>query len=197
MGSRWLPWTHSGLLGERGTNFSEKVITSIWGMLTQKEPWGAPHNLKGGLTSLRQHKRFPKVPISTREEHQASCCNLRNTMRFPPYRKMRPNYAGVTSEQSRVSPCNSKGSLTPFMQHQRFPEIPVTTGKELRDPAQVVRASCSPLHLEMRADVPASTLEQSWLFPRTSRGGLSQLLKLKRNPAVPTTSWKNTKFPLN
>ena len=153
--------------------------------------------MKGGLTSLRQHKRFPEVPVSTREEHQASHCNSRNTTRFPPYCEMRPGYPAVTREQSRIFPCNSKGSLTPFMQHQRFPKIPVTTGKEPQDPAQVVSAPRSPPHLEMRADVSPSTRERAQLSPRTSRGGLSQLLKPKRNPAVPAASQKDTKFPLN
>ena len=49
----------------------------------------------------------------------------------------------------------------------------------------------------MRADSPASTREESRLSPRFSRGGLSHLLQLKRNPEIPATSWKATEFPLN
>ena len=47
------------------------------------------HNLKGDLTSLRQYKRFPEVPITIQEGPQASCCNSRKNTRFPTQCDMR------------------------------------------------------------------------------------------------------------
>ena len=55
----------------------------------------------------------------------------------------------------------------------------------------------TPTNLEMRANSPALTQEESRLSPCTSKGGLSQLLKLERNPAIPVTIFKDTEFPLN
>ena len=38
---------------------------------SQEESRGTLHKLKGGLTSLRQYKRFPEVSDESPEEYQA------------------------------------------------------------------------------------------------------------------------------
>ena len=50
---------------------------------TQEESQHSSHNLKGGMTSLRQNEMLPEVPNGTGEENKAYCHNLRKTMRFP------------------------------------------------------------------------------------------------------------------
>ena len=97
---------------------------------TWQESLGSPHNSRGGLIPLRQHERFPEVPIATQEECQVSHSNSRKTMRFPLQREMTPDSSAATREKSRVLPHISKGGLTPLRQHERFPEVPVTNRGE-------------------------------------------------------------------
>ena len=107
-------------------------------------------------------------------------------MRFPPQWEMRPFSPAAPRKQSQVPSRNAKGGSTPFMQLKRFPETPITMQEEpLVSHHNSRRGPCSPPHLEMRANSPASTREDSQLSPCTSRGGLSHLLKLERNPTVP------------
>ena len=82
------------------------------------------------LTSLRQHERFPEVPIETRDKPKATHRNLRNTMRFPPPGEKRPNSLEVIRQQSHAPPHNSKGDLTFLRQYKRIPEVPVATRVE-------------------------------------------------------------------
>ena len=154
-----------------------------------------PHNSKADLISLRQHERFPEVPVITPEEPQASSCNLRKTTRFHPQQEMRPSPPVAPREQSPVPSQNSKGSLTPFIQLKGLPEIPVATLDDPRFSRQNLRrALWSSPHLKMRADSPDSFQEESRLCPHTSRG---HLLKLEWNPALTAKSRKDTKFSLN
>ena len=136
---------------------------------TRKKSRVFPHNLKGSLTSLRQHDRLPEFPVATREEPEASHRNSRNTTRFPPICDMRPDSPAVTLEQPHAPPPNSKGELTSLRKHDRFPEVLVAS----REPK-----------------LPATTLDKRRYFPsmrdqalipcRASRGIPSSLSILKR-----------------
>ena len=137
---------------------------------TLEASWGVPHNLKGGLTFLRQHERLPEVPITTREEPKASCCISRNTTSFPPKCKIMHDSPAVTWEQSRV---------------------PLTTWKETWLPCGKTRGSWDPCHnsrgtpsfrpqLEKNHEIPPSVRDEA-LFPYiTSKAIPSSLLKLER-----------------
>ena len=56
----------------------------------------------------------PDSPIATREELQDPYHNWRGIPGFLPQLEMRPDSPTVTQEQSRVTPLNLKGLLTPF-----------------------------------------------------------------------------------
>ena len=143
-----------------------------------EESQGAPRNLKGGLTSLRQHERSPEAPITTREEPQIYRCNSRKTTRFPPQGKMSPNSPAVTQEQFRVPPRNSKGELTPFMQVKRFPKIAIATREEPRVSSLNSRSTpCALPDLEMRTDPFLN-----------SRGIPTFLSHIKWRPVSPTAT---------
>ena len=98
--------------------------------VTREESLVSPHNSKEGLIPLRQHERFPEVPIETRDKPKATHRNLRNTMRFPPPGEKRPNSLEVIRQQSHAPPHNSKGDLTFLRQYKRIPEVPVATRVE-------------------------------------------------------------------
>ena len=110
--------------------------------MTPEHFCACPCNSNADLTSLRQHKRLPEFPIVHGEESQASCCNLRHTMRFSNQCEMRPFFPASPREQSRIPSQNSRGGLTPFMQlkgAQRFlsqlamkTEFPTKTREEPR-----------------------------------------------------------------
>ena len=98
--------------------------------VTREEFHSAPHNLKKGLTSLRQQEGFPEVTVLIREEPNTSHCNPRNTTRFPPQCKMMLDSPAVTQEQSHATPHNSKGDLTSLRKHKRFPDVPMASWEE-------------------------------------------------------------------
>ena len=148
--------------------------------MTREESSNPTCTLKGNLTSLRQDERLPEVSVTTPVELQTSSLNLRKSTRFHPQCEIRPFSPAAPQEQSRVPSPNSKGDLTPVMQFKRFPEISITTQEESHAPP--------PPYFEVRADSPALTREESRLSPRTSRRGLSHLMILERNPAVPAAN---------
>ena len=145
---------------------------------------GAPHNLHGDLTFLRQHERVLEVPIVTQEEPQVSCRNSRKTKSFSPQSEMRPVPAVASRAQSHLSSWSSKGLLTPLMQFKKFPDIPVSTREEHRGSCHNSRrAPLFPPHLEMRVHFLASVGKESQRSNRTSRGG-GVNLKVERNYRV-------------
>ena len=152
-------------------------------------------NSNGDLTSLRQHKRLPEFPIVHGEESQASCCNLRHTMRFSNQCEMRPFSPAAPPEQSRVPSQNSRGGLTPFMQlkgAQRSPsqlemkpEFPATSQEEPRVSHLLWR----------RGPIPCFNSRGIPTSPRTTRGGLCHQLNLEWNPADPAKGKRTLSSP--
>ena len=99
---------------------------------------------------------------------------------------MKPYSPGVPWEQSRVPSRNSKGECDSLYATQELP----------RDTHRNSRGSLSFLpQLEKSPMLPISFRDEGWFpcfdsrgiptFPSHIRGGLSHLLKLERNPAVP------------
>ena len=97
---------------------------------TREESQGVPHNLKGGLISLKQHERFPEVPVETQVGPKAPGLNSRNTTRFSPQFEVKPYSPEATQEESRGASRNSKTTMTSLRHHERFPEVPVTSQEE-------------------------------------------------------------------
>ena len=106
---------------------------------TREKSQCAPHNSKGGLTSMRQHERFPEFPVSIK---RIPCflLQLEKNHKIPPQQEMRTDSPALTREQSHIPPQNSKGGLTSFMQIQGPPE--------------------KPAQLERNPDFPATTREE-------------------------------------
>ena len=142
--------------------------------------------MRGSLSSPLQLEKNPKLPATTRENPRDFPLNVR----------------------LGTSPCSSlRAILSSFSKLERkleclqaTQEVPQDTRRnsrrKLRFPPQLKKSHMFPIHLEMRADSPASTREESRLYPHASRGGLSHLLKLERNPSVPATIRKDAEFPL-
>ena len=103
------------------------------------------HNSKSNLTSLRQHTRFPEVPIAIRE-HKLSATTPEKSRYFPSMR----DQTLILCRASRGIPgsLSKLKSLTPFMQLMRFHEISIKT--------------------ERNPDFPAAN-EMSPMFPTSSR----------------------------
>ena len=136
---------------------------------------------------MRPQGRFPVVPSTTREEPQVSCHNSRKTRRFSPQEEMRLFSAVASREKSHLPFCVSNGSLTPFMQHIKIPNITISIGEEPQGSCHNSRrAPFFPPHLEMRVLFPTSYGKESWHSHRISRGG-SLNLKVERNSSSRAT----------
>ena len=55
---------------------------------------------KGFLTPLIQLKKFPNIPVSTREEHQGSCHKSRRVLFIPPHLEMRVPFPASSGKKS-------------------------------------------------------------------------------------------------
>ena len=69
---------------------------------TREESQSVSANEKGGLTSLRNHKRFTAIPVVTREEPRVSYRNWSKTTRFHLQSKMMPDSPALPPEQFRL-----------------------------------------------------------------------------------------------
>ena len=79
-----------------------------------------------------------------------------------PQLEMRPDYPAASQEELEVSPSKSKGGLTLLKQVERFPEVPIATRAEPRvSHHNSRRTPCSPAHLAMKRNFPASIQEHS------------------------------------
>ena len=98
--------------------------------------------------------------------------------------KMGPFTTVAPREKSHLPFCVSNGSLTPFMQHIKIPNITISIGEEPQGSCHNSRrAPFFPPHLDMRVHFPASSGKESWCSHHTSRGsGLN--LTLERNCRV-------------
>ena len=61
------------------------------------------------LTPLRQLKKFPRIPVSTREEHRGSRHNSRRALVFPPHLEMRVHFPASLGKELRHSRRTSRG----------------------------------------------------------------------------------------
>ena len=146
---------------------------------------------------MRPQGRFPVVPSTTREEPQVSCHNSRKTRRFSPQEEMRLFSAVASREKSHLPFCVSNGSLTPFMQHIKIPNITISIGEEPQGSCHNSRrAPFFPPHLEMRVLFPTSYGKESWHSHRISRGG-SLNLKVERNSSSRATIPKDLYVPIH
>ena len=105
---------------------------------TREESQSVSGNEKGGLTSLRNHKRFTTIPVVTREEPRVSYRNLSKTTRFHLQCKMMPDSPALPPEQFHLPQpaqehCHkSRGTPRSLPQSKRAPCTP----KSYRDVGQ-------------------------------------------------------------
>ena len=143
---------------ERRPNFPEA---------TREVPWGPCHNSRGTSSFQSQLENNHEIPPWTRDEAWFPCSALRSI--------------------SILSP-NLKGGLTPFMQCQWFPMIPVATREEPHVPHLILRWGLIPLHrLERNPDCPLPPQEETFLTYCNSKGTPSFLLQIKRTLSSPST----------
>ena len=64
---------------------------------------------KGSLTPLRQLKKFPDIPITTREKPWGSCHNSRRGPVFPPHHEMSFHFHALLGKESQHSHHPSRG----------------------------------------------------------------------------------------
>ena len=154
-----------------------------------KESRGAPGNLNTGLTSLRQHERFPEVLVASQKETKASRHNSRNTKRFRPQCETRPNSPAVTRAQSWAPPHNSKGTWLPLgntelpwgprHNSKRTPSFPPQLKKNHEIPSSTRNEALLSLqHLKSNSEFPLETRKEAWLPLCNSRGSPRYPLQL-------------------
>ena len=150
-----------------------------------------PSQLERSLNFPEAKREGPWSPHRKSRGTPSFLLQLEKTAAFPPQKEARPISPVAPRVQSRVHCWNSKGVLTHFMQLKRFPEIHDVVWEKARASDNLRRAPCSSTHLKMRGKPLLP------LYPYTSRGGQSHLLKLDRNPTVPAKSRKDTEYALN
>ena len=125
-----------------------------------------------------------------------SCCNSRNTLRFPLSCKLRPDSPDVTPEYPCARPRNSIGDLTSLRQHEKLPDLPVVPAEEpqvsCRNSRQTTRF---PRQREMRPFFSAAPREQSQVPSQNSRGGLTPFMQLKGAQTSPSQLVRKAEFP--
>ena len=132
---------------------------------TREQPQVPPGNWKGGLTPFLQLESFPLIPVATREEPRASCCNLRKTTRSPRNTKLggislqrlesNPEFPLATRKEVRLPFCNLTGSPDPCHNSRGTPSFLMQQEISHEIPPQ----------LKMRPDSPAAAREQSRVPP--------------------------------
>ena len=143
--------------------------------------------------------RGPLRSLWQLEGTHTSCCNLRNTLRFPLPCELRPDSPAVTPEHSRACPHDSNGDLTSLRQHERLPEFPVVPGKEsqvssrssrqtLRCPHQPKMRPFSLAAPREQSQVPSENLRESLTRFRQLKGAQRSPSKLKMKAEFPTTT---------
>ena len=159
--------------------------------------------LERRLDFLRQHARFSEFTFRNLEEPQASRHNLRKTTRFPI-----PQPQAHTRDEALFPCSDSRAIWYSLLKLKRSLESLFTTKEVPRDTRHHLRGTPSFMPQLKKSPVfPTSSRdehrfscfnsEESELSARTSRGGLSSILKPEKNSAVPVASQKDTDFPLN
>ena len=123
---------------------------------------------KGNRELLEMVEKNHKIPPPMQDEARFPCSASRAISSSLSQLERRLVFLYATPEDTRDTRRNSRETLS--------------------FPPQLERASCSIPHLKMRANSPALTREESQLSPQSSKGSLSHLLQLERNPKIPATS---------
>ena len=123
-------------------------------------------NLKEDLTSLTQHEKFPDVHVLNREAPASFQMQLEKNHEIPPSTR---NEAPIPCSILRAIPSPLSILERRINSLYATQEIPWYTHHNYRGTTTFARnskiAPCSKLHLEVKADSPASTQEESWLSP--------------------------------
>ena len=140
--------------------------------------------------------RGPLRSLWQLEGTHTSCCNLRNTLRFPLPCELRPDSPAVTPEHSRACPHDSNGDLTSLRQHERLPEFPVVPGKESQVSSRSSRqTSRCPHQPKMRPFSLAAPREQSQVPSENSRESLTPIRQLSGAQRSPSQLKMKAQFP--
>lgn len=131
-----------------------------------KEPSSAPlQNLKGDLTSLKQHEGFPQDLVATREEPRVSCHNTRRAPCSLPHLEMKADSSASTQEES----C--------FPSHlKRRPVSLIGTREKTRRSCHKLKEHRVPPQLKISPDFREPTQMESQVFTHKLKGGLTILL---------------------
>ena len=84
---------------------------------------------------------------------------------------MRPFSAETPRGKSHLNSGTSKGSFTPLLQLQKFPDIPVSTREEAREPSPHSDEPCFRLLAREEGSFPCVSGKNSRRYRRMSRGG--------------------------
>ena len=134
----------------------------------------------GSLTPLRQPKKFPDIPVSTRKEHRGSRHNSRRAPVFPSHPERRVHFPASSGKESLNSHRTSRGSglnltlertpgvLPPFQTTPMSqctpdtPDSPALTRQSLRGSTHNTMAGVTALwHLERKPPIPMSTQQEA------------------------------------
>ena len=138
-------------------------------------------------------------PEATREVPCGPYRHPRRTPSFPLQLEKNHKIPAPMQDEARFPCSTSRAISSSLSQLERRLVFLYATPEDTRDTRrnsretlsflpQLKRASCSIPHLKMRANSPALTQEESQLSPQSSKGSLSHLLQLERNPKIPATS---------
>ena len=100
---------------------------------------------------MAPHEMRPHSTLDTPEESRYPCRPWRRTLRFQPQIQMRILALGVTAEEFRGAPRDSRGDCTSLRPHKQVPEVPFVTGEEPLFRPQI----------EMRTSAPETTAEET------------------------------------
>ena len=117
--------------------------------------------LKGYLTPFRQLKKFPDIPVSTREEHRVSHHNSRRAPFSPPHLKMKVHSPASSAKESRHSRRTSRGGRS-------HPETP----EELQGSFHNSKRPQCPCPLKIRPYSPATNRMRPQVSTHNTKEGL-------------------------
>ena len=133
----------------------------------------------GSLTPLRQPKKFPDIPVSTRKEHRGSRHNSRRAPVFPSHPERRVHFPASSGKESLNSHRTSRGSgLNLTLEDSRSratisndpnapmtpdtPDSPALTQRSPRGSTHNTMAGVTTLwHLERKPPIPMSTQQEA------------------------------------
>ena len=177
---------------------------------------------KGSLTPLRQLKKFPNIPVSTREEYRRSSHNSKRAPVFPPHLEMRVYFPALLGKESQRShhtsggggfnltlERNSRGSAT----IPKDPSVPIRSRYNClpctdltvttrfaskhdgtcESPVATRESHKSLCKLDRKPDSTVTAREKCGLACFHMRRGLTPLLKLHGNPEIHVGTGEETR----